>query len=344
MNAIGFNRFGEPDVMERMQLPDPLPSSKEAVVRLSCTSVNTLDTLMRKGYFPNLSMPHVPGSDIVGKIESIGKDVEGFNSGEFVIANALFGCGLCKECLAGNESLCIQWKVFGRDSWGSYGELVKLPADRLIKPPKQFSDEELACMPLSLATAWRSLDTLAKAKNGDVVVIRGASGNVGLWATLLAKSMGLKVIALTRNESKAKNLSKIGADLVLNPSDGGKDIVKEIKDFTNDLGANFVLESFGSTLGQSIDMLKDDGKVVLFGTIGGSNATIDVKRTYLKSRQIVGTHAASKMEFEKALNFVASNNIKPIIGKTLPITEASEAQRLLENSEVFGKIVLKSSW
>jgi D-arabinose 1-dehydrogenase-like Zn-dependent alcohol dehydrogenase len=301
-----------------------------------------LDVLVRKGYMPKMTMPHIPGSDVVGKIESVGKGVDGFGIGDLVISNTLFGCGSCGYCLSGNESVCEQWKVVGRDIWGSYGELVKLPASILIRPPKQFSQEELSCMPLSLSTAWRSLLTIANAKEGETVVIRGASGNVGIWASLLSKALGLKVIALTRKDGKAQRLKQIGADLVINGEDG--DITKKIKDFTDGHGADIVLESFGATLGQSIDMLRDGGKAILFGTVAGSAATIDIKSTYLRSKQIIGTHASSKSEFEDALMFIGSRGIKPIVGKLLSISDANKAHKMLEGSEVFGKIVLRSSW
>jgi NADPH:quinone reductase-like Zn-dependent oxidoreductase len=343
MNAIGFNRFGSHDVLERIQVDDPTPNGNEAVVRLTYTSANMLDVLVRKGYMPSIAMPHIPGSDVVGTIESTGSDVDEFSNGDLVVSNTLFGCGSCRQCISGNDSVCSQWKVVGRNIWGSYGELVKLPASILVRPPKQLSEEELSCTPLALSTAWRSIHTLANANEGDAVVIKGASGNLGIWTTLLGKAMGLRVIALTRSEDKAKELKIIGADIVINTNED-KDPVKSIKDFTNGNGADFVLESFGSNLEQSLDMLRDGGKVILLGTVAGSSASIDVKKVYLKSKEIIGTHASSRGEFENALMFIASKNIKPIIGKRLSIGDAQKAHKLLENSDVFGKIVLKSKW
>lgn len=344
MNAIGFNEFGWADVLKQLKLEEPVPEDDEVIVRLASTSVNMLDILVRKGYMGlNITMPHVLGADVVGKVEKLGKNVDEFAIGDMIIANSLLSCKSCKACLSGNEAMCYAWKTVGRDVWGSYGELVKLKSSLLIRPPGRFTEDELACMPLSLATSWRAIHTLAKAKPGDTIVIRGASGNVGIFSTLIAKAIGLKVIALTRKEDKAKRLGSLKADLVINTGDGNADVIKEVKDFT-DGGADFVLESFGSTLEQSAEMLHDGGKVILFGTIAGSTASIDVKKVYLRSKEIIGTHVASKSEFEEALDFIALNNIKPIIGKAMPITDAPAAHTLFERSETFGKIVLRHKW
>lgn len=345
MNAVGLERFGNPEVLHRMEVADPVPSENEVVVRVPSTSVNMLDVLVRKGYTSlGITMPHVIGTDVSGKIELVGKNVKGFAAGDAVISNSLFGCGTCNACTSKNESVCQKWKVVGRDIWGSYGELVKLPSSLLIASPKGFNQEELGCMPLSLGTSWRLLHTLADAHEGDTVVIRGASGNVGIFSTMIAKAMGLNVIALTRNEGKAAKLKQLKADSVINVSDPGNDAQKQVMDLTYGNGADFVLESQGSSLEQSLEMLKNNGKVLLFGTIAGSQAALDVKKVYLKSRCIMGSIASSKQELREALNFIASNNIKPIIAKSLPMESAPEAHEMLERSEHFGKIVLRHNW
>ena len=290
MNAIGFNKFGSADVLERLEVKNLVPDENEVTIRIAYTSVNMLDILVRKSYIGlNISMPHVPGADVCGKIEAVGKGVSEFSPGEDVIAHTMLACGLCRECLSGNEAICSRYKIVGRDMWGSYGELIKLPSSLVVKSPKQLSQKELACMPLCIATSWRALHTLADAKEGDTVVVRGASGNVGITSVLLGKAMGLKVIAITRDEDKAMRLKQLNADTVISTKDS--DVVKDVKEFTGGVGADFVLDPLGSTLEQSVEMLHDGGKVILFGTAAGSMSSIDVKKIYLRSKKIVGTRA-----------------------------------------------------
>ncbi|MDE1870831.1 MAG: zinc-binding dehydrogenase [Candidatus Micrarchaeota archaeon] len=344
MNAVGFREYGNENVLELMDVEDPVPGSGEVVMRVRYTSMNMLDVLVRKGYSrTGATLPHVPGADVVGTVERLGGNVHGFGIGDTAIAHTLFGCGHCKSCASMDESVCSEWKVVGRDIWGSYGELVKLPASLLATPPEHYEMKELACMPLSLSVTWRAISTLASAEEGNSVVIRGASGNAGIFATLLSKAMGLQVLAITRSGEKAVSLKRIGADVVISASAADEQKV-EVLDATDGKGADFVLESLGSTIEQSVEMLKDGGKVILYGTAAGSNATIDVKKIYLHSRSVIGTHASGKKEFESALSFMSSKNIRPVIGRLIDIKEASKAHAMLQNSEVFGKIVLEHRW
>lgn len=345
MNAMGFNRFGDEDVLEHISAADPEPGENDAVIRIKYTSLNMLDVLVRKGYAPmGTTFPHVPGSDVVGTIESLGSNVNGFNAGDEVIANTLFGCGSCPACISGYESTCSKWKVVGRDLWGSYGELVKIPSSLMVRPPENYDVKELACMPMSLSVIWRSLRTIADAHPGDYIVIKGASGNAGIFALLLSKAMGLNTIALTRSEEKSTKLKNLGADFVINTTLSDKDVTNEVLGITNGNGSDFVLESFGSTLEQSMEMLRDGGKVILYGTLTGAEATVDIKKMYLRSKTVIGTHACGKKEFEAALSFVSSKNIRPVINRVMDIKDAAKAHSMLQNSENFGKIVLEHKW
>ena len=91
-------------------------------------------------------------------------------------------------------------------------------------------------------------------------------------------------------------------------------------------------------------MLHNGGKIILFGTTAGSQANVDVKKIYFGFKHIIGNTASSKADFEDSLKFMNSKNIKPIIGKRMSIKNAADAQKALENSEVFGKIILAHDW
>ena len=344
MKAMELVDFGGPEALRETEVADPVPVAGEVVIRVKSTSINMLDLLVRKGYVKQLvKLPHVSGSDVCGRIESVGTGVEGFGIEDVVMANPFIPCKSCEACLSNNESICYKWKIIGRDTWGSYGELVKLPASLLVKAPTNLNVEELGCIPLSLSSAWKCIK-LAEPKEADTVIIRGASGNVGIFATMIAKAKGLKVIALTRSADKAAKLRSLNADIVINTDGKEQDLVKEIKDITNGNGADFLLEPFGSTLDQSLDMVHNGGKIILFGTMTGSQANVDVKKIYFGFKHIIGNTASSKTDFEDSLKFIGANNIKPLIGKRMSIKNVAEGQQMLENSEVFGKIVLTHDW
>ncbi len=345
MKAIGFNRFGGPEVLEELELEDPILEEGYALVRLSATSVNQLDCVVRRGYkgMLNIKLPHVPGSDVVGTVSAIScTDSPEFAVGDRVVANTLLGCGRCDMCTSGNEMLCRSWSIIGRNIWGSYGSIVRLPTSILIKAPDSFTDAELACMPLSLSTAWRALKTLSGLSEGDTVAIRATSGNVEIFAALLSKDMGINIIGFSRGKRRAKELERIGVKFVVDQEMQPEDITKEVMDYTNGRGVDAVLESVGMTLPGSMDIVRPGGRIIVYGILGGIEATINIMKTYLKSVSIIGTHVSTKREFEEVLAFMSSKNIKPIIGKRLPLSRAAEANALFESSKVFGKLVLEN--
>ena len=298
--------------------------------------------LVREGYHGlPLAMPHVPGIDVVGKVESTGTAVEGLNPGERVMANTTYGCGNCKDCFANNEVLCSQWKIIGLNVWGSYGELVKVPASVIMKPPEGYRATELAAMPISLSVSWRALRTVADAQEGETVAIRGASGNTGLFAIMLAKAMKLNVIALSRAGDKLDDLKKVGANYVVDSTKLPEDVKREVLALTGGKGAEIVLEPFGAPLNDSLGLAGQGGRIVSYGALTGAESQVSVKTLYLKSLKVFGIHNANKKEFVDAFAFAAGHNIRPIIAKTLKIEDAKEAHRLLQEAKIFGKILLE---
>ncbi len=339
---MGFDKHGSAEVIRLVELDDPKPMAGEVVIRLLSTSVNRLDTLVREGIHGlNLKMPHVPGTDIVGIIEKPGANADMFQEGEVVIGNTVYGCGTCDRCLAGQEQLCPQWKCIGLHVNGTYGELISVPERILSRPPAPYTPEELAAMPLDLSVAWRSLRALAQARSGETVLVRGASGNVGIFCIMLAKAMELKTIALTRSTEKMQKLKDLGADEVLDYTPSLDAVRKAVMSTTDDKGADIIIETFGSTLNESVELAAYSGRIITFGTILGGESKINVRRLYLRNINIFGMHNASKAEFDAAFEFASDKNIRPIIAKTFGVEDASEAQRVLEGSKLFGKIILK---
>ncbi len=342
MKAVGFNRYGGPEVLETIQVDDPKPGQNDVIIRMECTSMNRFDILVREGYHGlPLPMPHVPGIDVVGTVESTGTAVEGINPGERVIANTLFGCGNCKECLANNEVLCNQWKIIGLNLWGSYGELVRVPSSVIMKPPHGYSIMELAAMPLALSVSWKALHSVAKAEQGETVAIRGASGNTGLFSIMLAKALKLNVIALSRSGEKADPLKKLGADSVVDSEKPADEVRRDVLALTEGKGADIVLEPFGSTLNESLGLARQGGRIVSYGALTGTDSQTSVKTLYLRSLKVFGFHNANMADFKEAFAFAAENKIHPVIAKTMKLEEAKEAHRLLQEAKTFGKILLE---
>ncbi|WP_054850382.1 alcohol dehydrogenase catalytic domain-containing protein [Vulcanisaeta sp. JCM 14467] len=163
MRAVGFERHGDPSVLRVMELPDPRPGPGEVVVRVLATSLNRIDTIVRRGY-PGIpvKLPHVPGADIVGYIESAGPgtDLGEFRVGDLVLVSNVWGCGSCRFCRAGLEDYCPGWTMPGFQVWGGYGELVRAPVRALVKAPVALALMSWRCYPWRIASPGRRLKWL----------------------------------------------------------------------------------------------------------------------------------------------------------------------------------------
>ena len=342
MKAIGFNAPGGPEVLTELEISTPKPSSNEVLIKLEMTSVNRLDTMVRNGV-PGFTFnfPHIPGMDVLGRVEEIGADVKNFSKGDLVIANTVYGCGKCSYCKNNTEQLCPLWKCLGLHINGSYGEFIVLPERILLKAPNGFSKSELASMPLHASLSWNNIKKLGNAVEGETILIRAASGSTGLFAIKFSKALNLKIIAISGSVEKHDKLRSLGADLVLSSELSKAELSKQIMSFTNTAGVDIIMESTGSKLGESVELAAYNARIISFGVLMSAESTLNIRRLYLRNITIHGTHNASKVAFDEAFEFASKKNIKPIIGKILDIQKASEAHKLLEERKVFGKIVLK---
>jgi len=343
MKAIAFESFGPPDVLKVMDVEDPKIEDNEVLIKVFNTSLNRLDLLVRSGKARGqFTLPHIPGQDIVGKIEKVGSSVKNFTEGEIVVANPLWGCGKCEFCLSGNETMCLNWKGVSLHSKGSYAEYIKVYEKMLIRPPKRLSTVDLAAMILTYSTVWRALVTLGNLRSDMTVMVWGASGGVGSFAVKLAKSFNAKVIASVGSDFKREIIKKLGPDLIVDTySDKA---VNEIIDFTEGRGVDIVLEIFsGANLNCSIQILKPGGKIIVFGVLQGIKSEIDVMYFYRRDLRILGTHHANNWEILKALEYADKNNIKPLVYDVADIKNASYFHKLMEENKIYGKVIFDNT-
>ncbi len=342
MRAVFIKKHGGPEVLELGEFEDPIINNNEALIRIMYTSVNRIDLLVRNGY-PGIpvKLPHILGTDVVGYIEKVNDNTNNFSPGDLVIAHPVIGCGYCEMCSRGLENMCTNWKMIGFQINGSYAEYIKVPTRSLIKLNKSgINVKELGAVPLALLVSWRSLITLGKITRDHTVFIWGGSSGVGTFSVQIAKSFGARVITVSSKEWKIKKLKSM-ADLVLNYN--SSNLIEEVKEFTEGNGVDLVIDPIGSSLTRSLDLeiVKTGGKIIVFGVKDSDSVPINWRKIYLKHIKIVGMHTGNKWELMRALKFVESGLIKPIIHEVIDLEKTAEAHKLLESGEVFGKIVIK---
>ncbi|MEM1611309.1 MAG: zinc-binding dehydrogenase [Sulfolobales archaeon] len=343
MRAYLLRSFGGPEVLRIEEIEGQKPGWGEALVRIVSTSVNRADILIRSGHPEyRVRLPHILGGDVYGFIEDLGEGVDGFERGDSVVANFIYGCGRCYYCSLGLENMCRSRYIIGHNRWGSYSEYIVLPARALIKVNGFQKPEELGAVPLALVTAWRSLVTLSRIKPGQRVFIWAASGGVGTYAIQIAKLFGAEVIAAVGDNEKGRKLLSIGADHLVYYRE--EDSVSRVVEITGGEGVDIVLNSVGGdTVQKSIDMLRPGGTLVIIGVIAGSEARVMLRRAYLKGIVITGTAGGNRWELREALEMVRRSRIKPIIYKEYGFEEIPEAHRELEEGRVIGKLLIHVS-
>ena len=330
---------GDPDVLQYEDAPDPEIGADDALVRVEACALNHLDLFVRAGAIPGLEMPHIPGSDMAGRIEDIGANVDELQTGDRVAVNPSLSCGDCEYCRMGEDSLCASFAIIGEHIDGGYAELVNVPARNLVRIPDDFSFEEAAAAPLTFVTAWRMLITRARLRVGEDILILGASGGVGTAALQIAKLAGARVFVTAGSDEKLQKLEELGADELINYNE--VDFSKDVYKRTGKRGVDVVVENVGeATFKGSVRALRKGGRLVTCGATTGPKGEIDLRLLFWNQLELIGSTMGTRAEFDTVMDLVWQRKLTPIVHKTFPLSEAQAAQETMRDGDFFGKLVL----
>jgi NADPH:quinone reductase-like Zn-dependent oxidoreductase len=340
MKAVRFHEHGDPGVLRYEEVPDPDLVSGEVLVRVRACALNYLDLWERRG-LPRVTipMPHVSGSDVAGEV--VASSAPDVSIGRRVMLQPGISCGRCAECLSGRDNECPRYEVLGyMHHAGGYAEFVKVPAQNLIPIPDEIDFVRAAAFPLSFLTAWHMLMTRAKLKRGEDVLVLAAGSGVGQAAIQIAFLHGARVFATAGSEDKLQRARALGAYEVIHHHT--QDIAEEIKRLTNRRGVDVVIEHVGeATWPRSVRSLARGGRLVTCGATTGSNGHLDLTALFAKQLTIHGSYMGTKGELMRAARFFFAGQLQPVIDRTYPLADAAAAQRRMEESGQFGKVVLE---
>ena len=338
MRAVVVYEHGGPEKLTYVEdYPEPKIGPNDVLVEVKAVAMNHLDIWVREG-LRGVKLPRILGSDISGIVREIGEGVENVKVGDEVIVAPGYGCGMCRYCLSGRESMCKSYTMPGYHTDGGYAELTKHPAYAILGKPRGLSFEEAASVPLVFLTSWHMLVTLADLKMDEWVLIWGAGSGVGISSIQIAKLLGAKVITTVGDDWKVEKAYKLGADYVINRRK--EDVVKKVREITG-RGVDVVVDSVGKeTWDKSIRSLGVGGRLISVGATTGPDATIDVRRVFAKQLKILGSYMGSRAELMEVLSYFEDGKLKPVIDSRFPLEEARKAHEKMERSEMFGKIVL----
>ncbi len=315
MKAVQFAQHGGPEVLRVYEVPDPIPGPADVLVQVKATTVNRLDLFQRDGSRPVGKLPFTPGLEAAGVVE---RDGAGFHAGERVMT-----------------TLALAAK-----GGGGYASKIAAPAAILVRIPDGVTFEEAVAAGLTSSTAWGALFDLGRLQAGERVLIWAGASGVGSIGIQFAKHAGCWAATTASNSEKAKELQRLGADLVINRRE--QNVGQVVRDAG---GVDLVIELVSTTLQASLDACKEDARIVLIGNLGGQQATVDTQAWRLRRVTVIGggiLHTSTQNE-RHILELIEQKAVTPVIAHILPVEQAAEAHRLLASGETLGKIVLLHS-
>ncbi|HEX5158702.1 MAG TPA: zinc-binding dehydrogenase [Ktedonobacterales bacterium] len=343
MKAVYFEETGGTDVLRFGDVPRPQPGNGQALVRVLACGVNRLDIYARTGRTP-VKLPHISGSEATGEVVGYGPGVatEPVPVGKLAAIAPYLFCGQCEFCLAGEETLCIRGDILGLASQGAFAEYVVVPASSLVPLPNGVSAASAAAVGLAMITAWRMLIERAKVQPGETVLVQAGGSGVGSAAIQIAKLAGARVIATVGSREKMEHAQRLGADNVINYNE--LDFAQEVRKLTGKRGVSVVVEHIGAaTWAASMSCLARKGRLVTCGATTGNEGTTNIWNLFAKELMLIGSYGGTRTDLATVLRLVANGQLQPVITRTLPLESIAEAQRLLEEREVFGKIVIDTT-
>jgi NADPH:quinone reductase-like Zn-dependent oxidoreductase len=337
MKAAVIRQHGGPgSIQVESDFPDPKPAAGEVVIAVKAATLNYHDVFTRRG-MPGIRvpMPCIMGLDFAGEIVEIGTGVKGdWKIGQRVMVDPVdrvdFG-GLLGEMRP-----------------GGFAQYCAVPAHHLVDLPAEVSYEAAACLPVAYGTALRMMHTIGKIEKGERVLILGASGGVGTCCVQLARLAGCEVIACASSESKLQRLRELGADHLIDYMQ--QDFVKYAYDKWGkphrrkfeggvDVVVNF---TGGDTWVKSLRALHRQGRLLTCGATAGYDPQEDLRFIWTFELQVLGSNGWMREDLHALLDMIRTGKLKPVVDKELPLEQINEAFRLLEEREVFGKVVVKS--
>ena len=324
MQAVEITQAGPPEVLRLCTRPGPVPSAGEVLIRVAAAGVNRPDCLQRAGgYPPPPGISDLPGLEVAGTVVAVA-------SGVLIPAVGDRVCAL----VAG----------------GGYAEYCIAPAVQCLPVPAALSLIEAAAIPETFFTVWTNVFERGHLQRGETLLVHGGASGIGTTAIQLGVAFGARVYATAGSDEKCALCVDLGADQAVNyRKEKFPDVLLQA---TNKRGVDVILDIVGGPyLADNIRLLREDGRLIYIGALGGAKAEINLGQVFVKRLTLTGSTLRNRPIEEKgriarALQesvwpLLEQRAIVPVIQHVLPLASAVEAHRILEANDAMGKVVLR---
>lgn len=325
MHAIVIERPGDADVLRWTRVEDPAPGPGEILIDVVASAVNRADIMQRQGFYdPPQGAPPYPGLECSGHIAALGEGVSGWRVGDEV-------CALL--------------------SGGGYAERVAVPAGQVLAVPDGIPVAEAATLPEVACTIEANVFLLGRLQPAETFLVHGGASGIGTMAIQLAREHGARVLCTAGTAEKLERCRSLGADVAVNYRE--EDFAARVRAETGGRGVDVILDNMGASyLPRNVDALAVGGRLLVIGLQGGRKGELDLGKLLSKRAAVHATSLRARPAEEKARivaatrdhvwPLIATGAVKPVIDRTVPLSEAARAHRVVEDSAHVGKVLLLS--
>jgi len=314
--------------------PATAPGPGQVRIKVRATSLNFRDLAIVRGmYMVSTKEPLVPGSDAVGTVVETGPGVTAFKAGDRV-ATSFF-----PDWVEGRMTAARIRTALGGGGAGTFAEELVLPETALVKSPAHLDDAQAATLTCAGVTAWHALFGTGVLQPGGTVLLLG-TGGVSIWALLLAKAAGMRVIITSSSDAKLARARALGADETINYTTTPEWNV-EARRLTDGEGVDAVLEVGGEkTVALSVASVRPQGTVVIIGAVSGVGGGIGPRSLIPGATRVQGIYVGSRRMHEDLARFVELKKITPVVDRTFAFADVPDAFRHFQAGQHFGKVAV----
>lgn len=334
MQSYRLERFGSLEGLKRVEEQQPVAEHNQVLIKVRACSLNYRDLAILHGtgtLTPRAGL--IPLSDGVGEVIATGSAVSRFKTGDRV-AGTFF-----PYWFGGTRDTAAERGAYGTQADGWLTTYKVVDEEALVPIPDYLSWEQAATLPCAAVTAWNSLQQSRPLKPGETVLTQG-TGGVALFAVQFAKIMGVRVIALTSNDAKAKRLTALGADHVINYNQY-PEWSRRVRELTDNNGVARVVEIGGpGTILQSLLSTASAGEIALVGFVANGSPAVDFMTLFKSGANVRPLNVGSREDFIAMNNALELNQLQPVVDKVFAFEDAIDAWRYFDRRQQIGKVVI----
>jgi alcohol dehydrogenase len=343
MRAVLYEAFAQPPKL--VNVPDPSPETHGVVLRVRATGVCRSDWHGWMGHDKDIKLPHVPGHELAGVVEAVGKDVRKWKPGDRVTVPFVCGCGECPQCQAGQQQVCDHQFQPGFTHWGSFAEFVSIHrADlNLVALPETIAFDTAASLGCRFATSFRAVVDQGKTSAGQWVAVHGCGG-VGLSAAMIANAIGANVVGIDISDEKLALARDVGAVATIN-ANSVADVAEAVIALTGG-GAHVSIDALGhpTTCFNSVSSLRKRGKHVQVGLMLADHSAprIPMDKVVANELELLGSHGMQAHRYGAMLDMALSGKLRPelLIGERISLEQSIEALMNMDKFQSVGVAVV----